>query len=36
LPIIGVFTYLVARPSEVVDSSLYGQDMYGQEEGPRR
>ena len=36
LPIIGVFTYLVARPSEVVDSSLYGQDMYGQEEGARR
>ena len=35
LPIIGVFTYLVARPSEV-DSSLYGQDMYGQEEGARR
>jgi 4-amino-4-deoxy-L-arabinose transferase-like glycosyltransferase len=34
LPIIGVFTYLVARPSDV-DSSLYGQDMYGQE-GVRR
>jgi 4-amino-4-deoxy-L-arabinose transferase-like glycosyltransferase len=34
LPIIGVFTYLVARPSDA-DSSLYGQDMYGQE-GVRR
>jgi hypothetical protein len=34
LPIIGVFTYLVARPSDV-DTSLYGQDMYGQE-GVRR